>query len=128
MTITVAPQSYVLPDLAAICRWKSSFNPHHDEAAAASSKWVISYGLFSGKKLDFFREGGSELLCSYVHYYADAEKLRTACDFFNLLFVIDTVSDELGSADARKTGDIALKTLQDGGFNDGSLLCKMTKE
>lgn len=123
-----AVRSYTLPDLEAICKWKAAFNPHHAEAAAASSKWVLGFGLFKGKKLQFFREGGSELLCSYVYHYADVEKLRVACDFVNLLFCIDEISDEQTAQDARKTGSVVLKALKDANYDDGSLLCRMTKE
>lgn len=126
--MSTAPKTYALPDLAAVCTWKAAFNPHHDEAAAASSKWVLGFGLFKGKKLEFFREGGSELLCSYVYYYADVEKLRTACDFVNLLFTVDEISDEQNARDARKTGDVVLNALKDENYDDGSPLCRMTKE
>ena len=123
-----APTSYVLPDLHAICSWKAGFNPHHDEAAAQSSAWTLKFHMFSGKKLQFFLEGGSELLCSYVYHYASLEKLRTSCDFVNLLFTIDEISDEQNGEEARKTGQILLNALRDPNFDDGSKLCKMTKE
>ena len=122
------PRSYVLPDLLAIVKWKSAFNPHHEEAAAASSKWTLNFGFFSGKKLEFFREGGSELLCSYVYYYAGLEELRTACDFVNWLFTVDEITDDQDGEGARKTGEVLLKAFKDPEFDDGSRLCKMTKE
>ncbi|KAJ3553945.1 hypothetical protein NM688_g3358 [Phlebia brevispora] len=121
-------KSYVLPDLHAICKWKSAFNPHHDEAAAQSSAWVLSFNMFHGKKLQFFIEGGSELLCSYVYHYTGLDQLRTACDFVNLLFTIDEISDEQNGEDAHKTGDIVLNALKDPNYDDGSALCRMTKE
>ena len=121
-------RSYVLPDLHALCKWKSAFNPHHKEAAAASSEWVLGYGFFSGKKLQFFCEGGSELLCSYVYHYASLEHLRTACDFVNLLFTIDEISDEQNSDEAKKTGQVVLNAFRDPNYQDGSKLCKMTQE
>ncbi|PSR88980.1 hypothetical protein PHLCEN_2v4942 [Hermanssonia centrifuga] len=121
-------RSYVLPDLHALCAWKSGFNPHHAEARAASQKWVLGFKAFSGKKLEFFSQGGSELLCSYVYWYAGLEQLRTACDFVNLLFTIDEISDEQNGEDAVKTGEIVLNTLLDEAYNDGSMLCRMTKD
>ena len=121
-------KTYVLPDLAAICKWKATFNPHHDEVANPSSQWVLSFGVFQGTKIVFFREGGSELLCSYVYPYVDAEKLRTACDFVNLLFTIDELTDEQSAHDAGRTGDVVLNALKDESFEDGSPLCRMTKE
>ena len=121
-------KTYTLPDLATICKWKATFNPHHDEVAAASTQWVLAFGIFEGKKLDFYREGGGETLCSYAWPYADAEKLRTACDFVNLLFTIDETTDEQSADDARKTGDVVLNALKYEAFDDGSPLCRMTKE
>ena len=122
------PQRYTLPDLHAICKWNSAFNPHHEEAAAASTKWVQNFGFFQGKKLEFFLAGGSELLCSYVYHYTALEQLRTACDFVNMLFTIDEISDEQDGVGARKTGEIVLNALRDPNFDDGSRLCKMAKE
>ena len=121
-------RSYRLPDLHAVCHWKSSFNAHYAQARAASSAWVLSYNVFTGKKLEFFKQGGSELLCAWAYPYADYEELRTACDFVNLLFVIDEISDEQSGEDAINTGSIVLKTMEDDNYDDGSILCKMTKE
>lgn len=120
--------TFVLPDLHAICKWKSGFNPNHAEAKAQSSAWVLGFNILEGKKLHFFLEGGSELLCSYVYHYAGLEQLRTACDFVNLLFTIDEISDDQNGVDACKTGDIVLNAFRDPTFDDGSALCKMTKE
>lgn len=127
MTILTA-ETYVLPDLQAICKWKSGFNPYHEEAKTASSKWVQSFGVFKGKKLQFFLDGGSELLCSHVYCYAGHEQLRTACDFVNLLFTIDEISDDQDGDGARKTGNTVLKALMDANYDDGTVLCRMTKE
>lgn len=122
------PRTYRLPDLHSICHWKASFNPHYDEARAASSAWVLSYNVFTGKKLEFFKQGGSELLCAWAYPYAGVEQLRTACDFVNLLFTIDEISDEQSGKDAVDTGLIVLNTMKDDKYDDGSVLCKMTKE
>ncbi|KAI0806333.1 terpenoid synthase [Irpex lacteus] len=122
------PRAYRLPDLHSICHWKASFNPHYDEARAASSAWVLSYNVFTGKKLEFFKQGGSELLCAWAYPYAGVEQLRTACDFVNLLFTIDEISDEQSGKDAVDTGLIVLNTMKDDKYDDGSVLCKMTKD
>lgn len=127
-TPITTPTTLRLPDLEAICKWKAAFNPHHDEVAPASDKWVLSFGLLKGRKREILREAGSGLLSSYVFPYADAEKLRTACDFVNLLFCYDEISDDQNAQDARRTGDVVISTLGDGGYDDGSLLCRMIKE
>ncbi len=72
-----------------ISPWKTSSNPHYAEAAAASSAW----GSASQEKLDIFERTGGALLAAYSHSTADVEGLRTACDFINLLYAIDELTD-----------------------------------
>lgn len=122
------PHTYRLPDLHPICPWKGRFNPHHDEAAAASSQWVLSYNALKGKKLEFFKEGGSELLCAWAYPYGGLEELRTCCDFVNLLFTIDEISDDQSGKDATATGLSVLNAMKDDNYDDGTTLCAMTKE
>lgn len=121
-------RSYRLPNLHPLCPFKPRFNPHHEAAAAASSQWVLSFNALKGKKLEFFKEGGSELLCAWAYPYAGLEQLRTCCDFVNLLFTIDEISDDQNGKDATATGLVVLNAMKDDAFDDGSVLCKMTKE
>lgn len=120
--------SFTLPDLLAICPLQGRTNPHYEAAAAESSAWVLSFNVFSNRKQDFFVSGGSELLCSHAYPYAGHEELRTCCDFVNLLFTVDEISDEQNGQDAYKTGLVLLKSLRDPEYNDGSVLCTMTKQ
>ena len=91
--MTIPSDSYILPDLRSFCPWNASLNPHHTAAAGVSSEWIFSYDIFkhitNQEKRDFFLKQGSELLCAYVYPYAAPELLRTACDWVNLLFIID---------------------------------------
>lgn len=75
-----------------------------------------------------FITGCNELLVSHAYPYADYEQFRTVCDFVNLLFVVDEISDEQTGDDARKTGLVYLNALRDKDWDDGSKLAKMTKE
>ena len=120
--------SFVLPDLHSVTPFKGSFNPHYIEASAESSEWINSYRVLSDKKRAFFLQGGSELLCAHAYPYADYEQFRTTCDFVNLLFVVDEVSDEQNGTDARSTGRVYLQAMCDPDWDDGSKLSKMTKE
>lgn len=61
------------------------------------------------------------------HIYS-YEQFRTCCDFVNLLFVVDEVSDEQSGKDARATGEIFLNAMHDPEFDDESTLCSITKE
>ncbi|OBZ72733.1 Linoleate 10R-lipoxygenase COP4 [Grifola frondosa] len=124
----MTPQTFRLPDLLPLCPLKGSTNPHYEAAAAASSAWINSYNLFSDRKRAFFLQGSNELLVSHTYPYAGYEQFRTCCDFVNLLFVVDEVSDDQNGKDARQTGNVFLNAMRDAEWDDGSPLAKMTKE
>ena len=119
---------FTLPDLLAVCPFQGSTNPHYEKAASESRAWVNRYHLFEGKKLASFLSGSNELLVSHTYPYAGYDQLRTCCDFVNLLFVVDEVSDEQNGTDARSTGRVYLQAMRDPDWDDGSKLSKMTKE
>ncbi|PCH42339.1 terpenoid synthase [Wolfiporia cocos MD-104 SS10] len=123
-----SPRQFMLPDLIAMCPLKGSTNPHYVKAAAESSAWINSYNLFTDRKRAFFIQGSNELLVSHTYPYAGYEQFRTCCDFVNLLFVVDEVSDEQNGQDARETGNVFLNAMRDPAWDDGSALAKMTKE
>ena len=125
---SISPKSFKLPNLLPMCPFQGRTNPHYESAAAESSAWVLSFGVFKDKKQDFFVSRGSELLCSHAYPYAGHDELRTCCDFVNLLFIVDEISDEQNGQDAYKTGIVVLKALREDDYNDGSVLCTMTKQ
>ena len=127
-TSTQTPTSFVLPDLHAVTPFVGSFNPHYTVAATASSEWVNSYRILSDRKRAFFLQGGSELLCAHAYPYADCERLRTTCDFVNLLFTVDEISDDQDEKGAHETGLTFYNAMRDLDYDDGTTLCKMTKE
>ncbi|KAI0370356.1 terpenoid synthase [Pilatotrama ljubarskyi] len=121
-------QQFILPDLLSQCPLKGATNPHYAQAAAESSAWVKSYNVLSDRKLAFLLQGSSELLVSHAYPYAPYEQFRTCCDFVNLLFVVDEVSDDQNGKDARRTGEVFLNTMRYPDWDDGSALAKMTRE
>ncbi|TCD63578.1 terpene cyclase [Steccherinum ochraceum] len=122
------PTTFTLPNLHALCPFTSSTNPHYLQASTESSAWISSFKVFSAEKLAFFKKSGAELLCSHVYHYTGYEQLRTCCDFVNLLFTIDEISDDQNAADATHTGHVFIEALRDPDFDDGSVLCQMTKQ
>nr|BCX55497.1 sesquiterpene synthase [Phanerodontia chrysosporium] len=121
-------QSFVLPDLFAVCPLVGSTNPHYAKAARESSAWIDGYRLFTDRKRAFFIQGSNELLVSHTYPYADYEQFRTCCDFVNLLFVVDEVSDDQDGKGARSTGEVFLNVMCDPAWDDGSALAQMTRE
>ena len=120
--------SFVLPDLFAVCPLTGSTSPFYTDAARESSAWVNSYNLFTDRKRAYFIQGSNELLVSHTYPYAPFEQFRTCCDFINLLFVVDEVSDEQDGKGARSTGSVFLNVMRDSEWDDGSPLAKMTRE
>ncbi|KAI0833261.1 terpenoid synthase [Trametes gibbosa] len=124
----MSASQFTLPDLLAVCPLKGSTNPHYTLAAAESTAWVKSYNIFDERKLVFLLQGSSELLVSHAYPYAPYEQFRTCCDFVNLLFVVDEVSDDQNGKDARHTGEVFLNAMRYPDWDDGSALAKMTRE
>ena len=117
----------ILPDFHAICPWKTWRNPHEQEATAASLQWALGFKSVDVKKAEWFRKASSGLLCAYAHPYASPERLRTACDFVNLLIGIDEINDEQHGGDVAVTASIVISALVNDDYEDPSLLCQMTK-
>ena len=106
------PQKIILPDLLANCPFTWSINPHYARCKAESNAWIESFNLFSDprKRLAFHIADG-ERLCAYGYPDANYESFRTCCDFLNLLFAIDEISDNQTGKEARATGDLFLDVL-----------------
>jgi len=124
----MSPQQFILPDLLASCPFKDATNPYSKEASAESRAWINSYDVFTDRKRAFFVQGSNELLCSHVYNYTGQHQLRIACDFVNLLFVTDEVSDDQNGMDARRTGQILVNALKHPEWDDGSKIARITKD
>ncbi|THH14398.1 hypothetical protein EW146_g5932 [Bondarzewia mesenterica] len=120
---------FTLPDLFAVSTaFKDTTNPHWKRASIESKSWVNSYHVFSDRRRAFFLQGQSELLVSHAYPYADYEEFRTCCDFVNLLFVVDEISDEQTPEDARLTGEVYLNVMRNPKWDDGSKLAQITRD
>ncbi|KAF7773405.1 hypothetical protein Agabi119p4_5572 [Agaricus bisporus var. burnettii] len=122
------PQQFILPDLLSSCPLEDGLNPHYREAAAESRTWINSFNIFSNRKRADFIQGLNELLCSHVYCYAGYEEFRTTCDFVNVLFVVDEISDEQSGKDARATGLSYAESMRNADWDDNSVVAKITKE
>ncbi|KAF8623697.1 hypothetical protein AX17_007395 [Amanita inopinata Kibby_2008] len=120
-------RQFVLPDLKSQCPFKGTTNPYYLDASAESRAWINSFGVFTDRKRAFFIQGQNELLVSHTYAYAGYEQFRTACDFINLLFVIDELSDDMNGSDAHTILNTFRCALQDSNWDDGTVLTKITK-
>ena len=125
----VLPTHLILPDLLAhSSAFTDATSPHWARASEESLAWVMSYDVFNDRRHAALANCQGELLVSHTYCYADYDEFRTVCDFINLLFVIDELSDEQSAAGARDTGDVFLRVLRDVEWTDGSKVAAITKE
>ncbi|TFK69425.1 terpenoid synthase [Pluteus cervinus] len=124
------PRSYLLPDLLNVCPLKGGVNPHYKKAAAESRAWVDSFnlGIFHNNASAIIKRSSVELLACYTYPAVGYDEFRTCCDFLNLLFVVDEVSDDQSGLGARATGETFLRALRSPESSDDSVLARMTKE
>ncbi|KAK7463069.1 hypothetical protein VKT23_007655 [Stygiomarasmius scandens] len=129
MPITISkPQQFVVPDLFASCNIEGAKNPYCQKAGEESTAWLIGHGILTDNKRATVVSGLNELLVARAYPFAGYEQLRTCCDFVNLLFAVDELSDEQSSKDARVTLEKFLNALKDPNNQDSSPLATMTKE
>ncbi|KAG7085298.1 Sesquiterpene synthase 10 [Marasmius oreades] len=124
----IRPRQFLLPDLLAICPLEGAKNPHYCEAAPESSAWINSYDVFTDRKRAHFIQGCNELLVAHTYPYTPYEQFRTCCDFVNLLFIVDEISDEQNGRDTAVTGNIFLETMRNPNYCNSSKLAQITKD
>ena len=119
--------SYELPDLFISCPFTFAQNKPYANLGPESAAWINSYNALPSQKQQDLARCCADLLVRNAYPYAAYEQLRICCDFVNLLFVVDEVSDEQNGKDARETGEKYLRTLS-GLPCDGSALSRITEE
>ena len=102
---------FSLPNLFACAPFTATVNPHHKRASAESSAWVNSYNFFVDRKRAHYIRSNIELLIAHAYPLASYEDFRTICDFANVLFTLDEISDEQDGPDALVTAETCLKAL-----------------
>ncbi|KAL4267509.1 Isoprenoid synthase domain superfamily protein [Pleurotus pulmonarius] len=116
-----------LPDLLKAYGGSSVLvNPRHDDARRASSAWLRGYKVLSEEKQVLHELDNSELLASLAYPYSSFEQLCLVCDLFNILYVLDTVTDDQDPDTARATCNVLLAAFKDLSLDSGSKLSKLT--
>jgi hypothetical protein len=100
---------FTLPNLFACIPFSASVNPHYKRAAAESSAWVDCFSFFVDRKRAHFMASGAELLMAHCYPSASYDDFRAVCDYSNVLFTIDEISDEQDGQGALETAEISLK-------------------
>ncbi|KAI5835131.1 terpenoid synthase [Schizophyllum commune Tattone D] len=121
---------FILPDLESpVCAlFPRATNPHYGAVLDESREWFDSFSFFPDKKRAYFQQCIFELLASHSFPYAEYSKFRVCCDWLNLVFAFDEVSDEQNGPDARKTTDVYIRAMRGLTVDEGDKLYQATKE
>ncbi|KAG1821857.1 isoprenoid synthase domain-containing protein [Suillus subaureus] len=117
---------YTLPDFFSLCPFDfSKPSPHLQECSAESKAWATRFNVCNDKQNAIMEKSQSELLCALAYPYAGREGFRTTCDFLNLLFVLDHLSDDMNGKDANGACEVFYQVMADPDFKHESNLAKI---
>ncbi|KAI0293867.1 terpenoid synthase [Multifurca ochricompacta] len=121
---------YYLPDTLKNWKWPRQISPDHVEVRAASAEWLRSLKAFSPRAQDafdrcefsksqdhpFLTSSWAQLLpgllACMTYPFHDKARLRTGCDFMNMVFVFDEYTDRATAEEAQVYADIAMDALR----------------
>ncbi|KAG1847828.1 terpenoid synthase [Suillus subalutaceus] len=101
-----------IPDLLARWPFPRRLNQHYSKVSAESSAWLESFKAFSPKAQHAFDRCDFNLLGCLAFPNASEEHVRSACDYLNLVFVIDEYSDVSEEGEVRKQKDTVMDALR----------------
>jgi hypothetical protein len=84
--------------------------------------------MFSTRNNTTMEKSQSEVLCALTYPHAGRKGFGTTCDFLNLLFVLDLLSDEMNGKDANGACEVFYEVMVDPDFEHESNLAKITLE
>ncbi|KAG6888070.1 hypothetical protein C0992_009726 [Termitomyces sp. T32_za158] len=110
--VQVAEVEFILPDILAEWPWKRVINQHSSpELEAESLEWIQSF-VSTPHMQRVFSIGKFSLLCFLAYPLESKDVLRVACDFTNLLFLLDEHSDSMTTLqEAQKFAAVVMDTV-----------------
>ncbi|KAH9011169.1 terpenoid synthase [Lactarius pseudohatsudake] len=83
------PERYYIPKTLENWKWPRRVNPHHNEVQAVTAAWIRSSGALSPNAHRAYDRCNINLFGSLSYPLHDKARLRTCCDFMNLILVYD---------------------------------------
>ncbi|EIW77853.1 terpenoid synthase [Coniophora puteana RWD-64-598 SS2] len=126
---TMDPSEFILPDFFATCPFAfGRTNPHADVVIPEAHAWIVKHVPFVDRKRDEFIQDGFQDLMPHCYPWAGKETLRTMCYLNNLLFLVDDLTDDMNSDEARGFGESFIRVLNDPAVHDSSQVMQATRE
>ncbi|KAG2151606.1 terpenoid synthase [Suillus bovinus] len=107
------PQKKIfIPDILARWPFPRQLNQHYFKVRVESSAWLAGFKAFSPKAQQAFDRGNFCLAACLCFPNTCEEHARSACDFMNLVFVIDEYTDVLEEDEVRQRKDVIMDALR----------------
>ena len=107
------PNFFVLPDLISYCPFSPVFHDDGDVVAAESLDWILSSSPhFTQRKVAAMRGLQASALTAYCYNICPSGRLRLVCDFLNVLFHLDYVSDGYLARDAEGLANVVMNAFE----------------
>jgi len=111
-TVNKAPTSFTLPDLVGHCHFPLTYNPHGDDVAPQSDRWLdVGCPELTPKKRAALYGLKAGELTAFCYPTCDAEHLRVVSDFMNYLFHLDNISDGMMTRETDVLSDVVMNAL-----------------
>ncbi|KAJ7355856.1 terpenoid synthase [Mycena albidolilacea] len=109
---TVAPTSFILPDLFSHCPFPLIYHPNGDTVAQESVDWLdTSCPELSPKQRKALHGLKAGELTGYCYPTTSPERLRVVSDFMNYLFHLDNISDGMMKNQTEVLSDSVMNAL-----------------
>jgi alpha-muurolene/germacrene-A/gamma-muurolene/(+)-delta-cadinol synthase len=107
-----SPSMVRLPDLISHCPFKPVHHPNGDTLAAASEKWFADgCRVFSADMRRHLHELNAGMLAAYCYNECDDDRFRVICDFMNVTWLLDDLSDALKTKDTEILADLVMNAI-----------------
>ncbi|KAF8524715.1 terpenoid synthase [Hysterangium stoloniferum] len=103
--------SFLLPQIS--CPFPASYHPNGDAIAAAADKWFeggcYHFAEARRRRINELKAGRLAAYC--WNRAIDDSRLRIICDFLNVFFHMDDLSDHLSTSEAATSSEVAMNAL-----------------
>lgn len=105
------PRVIYLPDTMTNWPWPRAMNPHFEVVKAEVDASFREFKALSAESQEAFDKGDSARLAGLAYPNASREHLRIACEFINVVIIVDEYTDVENAAVAEAMADIVIDAL-----------------
>lgn len=105
---------FQIPDLHTKWPFPKRESPWQEEALKTCADWIenFTHNLFSPSTAQKFRRMNVGYIASLAYPHHSKELLLSCCNFINMVFVVDDVTDVLDASQVRVIANICMDALR----------------